>query len=151
MMYLGQNAVGIATSLPIFGDKVKIEYGEYTPVEDEETMNTFIQHSINDIPDFLIYYTKDISVDEIYEVSYTLDGTVFPTASPSDTNYTSYIVCRALVANSTNITITRGTTDITATYTNTTFRFFGPSGSKLKANAKYCYIVGKFKEVTPNA
>ena len=151
MMYLGNQAVGIATSLPIFGDKVKIEYGEYTPTEDKDTMDTTIQHSINDVPDFFIYYTKDISVDEIYNVGYVLDGALFPATPQSGKNYNSYVTCRTLTENSTNIGIVRGSLDITTTFTNTTFRFFGPTGSKLKANAKYCYIIGKFKEVTSNA
>ena len=74
MMYLGENPVGLATSIPIFSDKVQIEYGEYTPQTDELVKTIDITHSLGVVPDFIIYSIEDIDLTNTYNVTYLLGG-----------------------------------------------------------------------------
>ena len=152
MMYLGDNPIGLATSIPIFSDKVEIEYGEYTPETDIPIYNStlFIPHNIGTIPDFVIV-AADIPESDTYTVKY------LGLLSYCRANSESYhVFIRVIKPGTSNWATSSGIT--TNTYTqevqylsDSNFKIIGPSEAYVKANVTYHYIVGKFKEVTPNA
>lgn len=149
MMYLGQDPIGLATSIPIFGDKVEIEYGEYIAENDITTSNVTIHHNLGAIPDFVLIQTNNIEIKS-YEKNYLLCCMVIK-LSPT----TSAIIARSITANSTNYGASNvvTTTSAASVFSNdSTVQFFGPGSSNyIKANVVYHYIIGKYKEVTPNA
>ena len=153
MMYLGNNPIGLVTSLPIFNDKIEIEYGEYTPTVDEDVISSYFSHSLGRAYDFIFYTSNGINMvneDSIYLIG----GLIY-------NNFTNYtypinIITYYKGANSTLVSNTRGAiASMSGTHDanhniESYCRLFGPTNCKLKANVTYRYILGYFKEVTPN-
>lgn len=149
MIYLGEDAIGIATSLPIFGDVAKVEVGEYTPNTDETAAEVVISHSLGELPDFLLFFSDTIIALNESEVSYVINGTL---VRQNTSNARDGFLCTLFTKeNSTTYNRASGSTDLNAFLSNNNFTFFGNINSKLKANTTYHYIIGKFKGVTPNA
>ena len=154
MMYLGDQAVGLATSLPVFSDKVQIETGIYIPDDDiKATTNPVtIYHNIGTIPDFIFVQAFGLTVNDSYDKKYAL----LCSFQKIGDNYAS-IVTRALTAGNTtsqsnNIWSTVETFVNSGFVSNSSFRILTPgSDSYFKKGIPYYYVVGKFKEVTLNA
>ena len=72
MMYLGQDPVGLATSIPIFEQDMKIEYGEYIPENDIFPTDVVINHGLGAIPDFFLVQAVNIEITNTYEKKYLL-------------------------------------------------------------------------------
>lgn len=154
MMYLGDQAVGIATSIPIFGDIAKIECGKYTPIEDEIPSNVNIPHSLNSVPDFACYFTDSkIPVSESYEYTYLLSGFIYPINIEWSSLTTDSLKQVFFLKKQQSGASYSNTTANMSSYVNSTyFNFFtANSTDRLKAGTTYNYVIGKFKEVTPNA
>lgn len=152
MMYLGDNPVGLATSIPVFSDKADIEYGEYIPETDILIYNgtLFIPHSIGTLPDFIIV-TADIKPLESCATKY-LGNLIYCRAN--DEAYHVYF--RTTKSNSTNWLTSSGILDTTQIQeveyiSDSYFKLVGPQETYVKTNTIYHYTVGKFKEVTPSA
>ena len=69
MIYLGKDAVGLATSIPEFANLAKIEVGEYTPITDMSVSNVWFSHSLKEAPDF-IFCRSDIFTIEANSTQY---------------------------------------------------------------------------------
>lgn len=155
MMYLGKDPVGLATSIPVFGEKMEIEYGEYISTTDISIGDVVINHHLGVMPDFLFFIADSIELLNTYSAKYMIEGTIIKlNLLQTTTTIDFHIAFRYIQANSTNVTgssANMSTTQIENFLNNNSFKFFGPSAGTLKANVKYNYIVGKFKEVTSNA
>ena len=154
MMYLGKDAIGLATSIPEFANIAKIECGNYTPTQDELITDVILNHSLGEIPDFLTVFIDPISLIA-YDTSYLLCGTYYRSY---DSEYVDNYYFLTTIYNKVNTTTTGSTYGglvKESAMTNSTFTFphtkSGAYGATLKANTTYHYIIGKFKEVTANA
>ena len=157
MIYLGSNPVGIATSLPIFGDIVNIEVGEYTPIEDTLVSSVTFNHNLNTTPDFIYIYSEPIArTSETWQNEYLLQSNATNltfTENVGNDYYTFCLLRTKINATSYNSTFSAALkSDFT---TATSFKII-LAGSLIntcyfKANTTYHYIIGKYKEVTPNA
>ena len=149
MMYLGNQAVGIATSLPEFADIAKIECGNYTPESDTAITEVNILHSLGEVPDFIIYYTNDI-VSGIYEYQYLICGSCFNVTLSS--SFSGVRHCLHTQINSSQIGTNTTAKTPSAYSTEASFKLpYASETNYVKANTTYHYVIGKFKEVTPNA
>ena len=150
MMYLGQDPVGLATSIPIFEKDMKIEYGEYIPENDIYSGDVIINHGLGAIPDFFLAQAVDIELINTYQKNYLLYCMVIKCAPNS-----AVIITRGINANATTYASVNTITTLTnaSSFSNeSNVKFFGQgSDVYLKAGVKYHYIIGKYKEVTPNA
>ena len=87
MMYLGSNAVGMATSLPQFADIAKIECGNYTPTTDELISSKTFNHNLGEVPDLILLYSVGTDNNgENYDKKYALlvSAVTFPIGAISD-------------------------------------------------------------------
>ena len=150
MMYLGQDPVGLATSIPIFEQDMKIEYGEYIPENDIFPTDVVINHGLGAIPDFFLVQAVNIEITNTYEKKYLLYCMVIKCAPNSVA-----IITRGINANATTYATVNATTPLTnaSSFSNESYvKFFGQgSDTYLKAGVKYHYIIGKYKEVSPSA
>ena len=155
MMYLGKDPVGLATSLPVFSDIAKIEFGEYTPSTDEDISTKSISHSLGEIPDFIICFAKFLDIDTTWTDAYLISGYACPANVPLFNSYsrdTLVQIFRTVPGSGLN------TNSQTQSYfksdrsTNNSFYlpYHSSITTKLKANITYYYVIGKFKEVTAN-
>ena len=149
MMYLGKDPVGLATSIPEFADIAKIECGNYTPSTDETAMEVRVSHSLGELPDFLLFFSDTITASNESEVSYTVNGTIV--RQNTSNSYNGFVCTLFTVANKTTYNRIVGSIGLDSFLSDHSFTFFGNTDIKLKANTTYHYIIGKFKEVTPNA
>lgn len=157
MMYLGNNPIGIATSLPIFGDKVSIEYNTYTPIEDTLVSTVTFNHNLGTIPDFIYIYTDPISHGEDnWEQDYLLqsNATNLVFINNNADNYYTFCMMRTKI-NTTSYASSYGGLEKANFVSATSFKVgIGVTMTDtlyFKANTTYHYILGKLKEVTPNA
>lgn len=157
MIYLGSDPVGITTSIPKFADIAKIEVGEYTPEQDEliRTM-TPLTHSLGVVPDFILVYTDPISREGAnWPKTYLHSSHAVP--YQNSTYFDTYYQVTEHVAkiNSTTTSVASATTARSYVANELTFIipiYDGTSGTTtLKGGITYHYVMGKFKEVTPNA
>ena len=157
MMYLGNQAVGMATSLPIFNDKVEIEYGEYVPENDIDINNNpvSISHNLGAVPDFIYFFTPNIEIKDTYSKIYLICYMAIFIKKDD----VMHVYVRGIKPNSTSM-INIGSNVTRESWINSnwssTSNFLiicnhATNICNLKANVKYHYIIGKFKEVTSNA
>ena len=151
MMYLGDQAVGLATSLPIFGDIAKIECGEYTPTTDMTSNDRWFNHSLGVIPDFILVFTSGMSgsatASNTYLVNFLVTKHDFVNASSNGNCFKSMTKL-----NATTLSLTARMSAMSNVATTSQFMMNIPNGTELfQANVTYYYIIGKFKEVTSNA
>ena len=156
MIYLGDSPIGLVTSIPIFSDKMQIEYGEYTPQTDIDLMTNPVQifHNLGVEPNFFIFFTPNLETTNTYDKSYVY----YITFTPINNSTQQINTVRNLKPNSGGFS-TSSKTDTMEVFvqsgliSNSYFALYynASSTTHLKANAKYYYIVGRFKEVTPNA
>ena len=152
MIYLGNQAVGLATSLPVFSDIAQIEIGSYTPTVDESVSTKTFTHSLGTIPDFILWFTTDLIVaSEENQVAYMVNGYI-ATRNVQNSDYSAGTCANYTLANQAKARATASNSQLTIWTTDSTFKFFDVSDIFLKANVKYNYIIGKFKEqeVTAN-
>lgn len=155
MMYLGNDPVGLATSLPVFSDKAQIEIGIYIPDDDINVTDNpiYINHNLGVVPDFIFFNSIGIRVTTEHDKKYILSGSIQIYANGE---------MGAIAARTTNINaasiVSVSANNAASVYidnnfiTNSNFKFFGHStNSYVKKDIPYYYIVGKFKEVTSNA
>lgn len=154
MMYLGNQAVGIATSLPEFADIAKIECGNYTPTEDENPNNIYIPHSLGEIPDFIVYQSTGVAVSDSYQYTYLISGIIYIVPVLNYPEFPSDSFYQSIFARKQQKGIAYSNILVNMSNFATTSNFLFPRAQatdRLKANVTYHYVIGKFKEVTPNA
>ena len=151
MMYLGDKAVGIATSLPVFANVAKVEFGNYTPIEDEDVTTKYFSHSLGEIPDFIIFFATTFTIAYTYDVQYLITGSIIKKNIIGDANDCILNANMNKLNTAGSTTSARGSALLSDYSTNNSFRFFGATGAHLKAGITYNYVIGKFKEVTENA
>ena len=153
MIYLGQDAIGLATSIPIFANLADIEMGEYTPTQDTLITEVSISHSLGKMPDFYLYYTTNFVLGT-YTPLYAIEGSYHPLYIQDNIQKFTF-TARCNKTNSTAMNTMVGTMDKDTLALNGiddhTFKFIGNTTSLLKANVTYRYIIGINKEVIPNA
>ena len=153
MMYLGNNPVGLATSIPTFAQFGKVEMGEYTPETDIKWSEVRFNHSLGAVPDFIVFYSDKIDITTSYNTSYLVSTSVVRRKANSASDSLGN-VCVTRIGEA-GVNHGRGGLFFNGTYvaSDTYFYAVGSSmgyadESRLKANTTYHYIVGKFKEVT---
>lgn len=153
MIYLGNDPVGLTTSIPKFANIAKIECGDYTPTTDISPDEVSIPHSLGEIPDFFCYYCDDIEGLNNYQYTYVLNGFIYPLHYVlSGINQDSISQTIQTKINSVGLGYSTTLVNMNAYANNTSFIFMKKADTdRLKANITYHYVVGKFKEVTSNA
>ena len=151
MMYLGNQAVGMATSLPVFGDIAKIEMGTYIPTSDIASASLWFNHSLGKVPDFIIIYTREMSASatatNTYLVNFLVIKHEFIGASADGNCFKSMTKL-----NTTTLSMSARMLSLDKVATSSQFLMNIPESVELfKANVTYHYIIGNFKEVTSNA
>ena len=153
MMYLGQDAIGLNHTLPAIGQAAILESGTYTPQEDIKAIDVRIPHSLGELPDFCLYFSSEFTPNTTYDKTYCANGYFakcnLMSPQRARTGFGSYLRSNKQTNNS---VINVWYDDLTNFFSTTDFTF--PrynSGEYLKGNITYYYIIGKFKEVTPNA
>ena len=144
MMYLGDQAVGLATSLPEFADIAKIECGTFIVEEDTLANDYIINHNLGIIPDFFQCYAAQAFTNDTSKV-YLIQTSFTQWPSQEASNYyafSNYAIPTALNG---------GGVQKSNLASDSSFRLYNAKSLYLKANIKYFYILGKLKEVTPNA
>lgn len=163
MMYLGKDAVALNHMIRNMENITTMESGSYTPTQDVEAKNTWIPHSLGIMPDFVLCiadnFTITASATNYLESSIIYRSPVITQAYSSAGVNSSYFM-RYTKTNTAN-EVSQGVgmvileKQICDTEHNgaSEFRFATSTGLAiiLKANVTYRYIIGKFKEVTPNA
>lgn len=164
MMYLGKDAVGLATSIPIFGNLAQIEVGEYTPTSDTSISNVWFSHSLKTAPDFIFCradnFTIEASSTQYLESSIACISSVI-TQAYSSSNVTGSYFIRLTKANAANTLTSAQGIVIIENYISSaghdiTNEIRLPAITQVnihfKAGVTYHYVLGKFKtEVTSNA
>ena len=164
MMYLGSNAVGLATSIPSFADIAKIECGNYTPTTDEDVADTWISHSLGVMPDFVLFVANNFTLTTASATKYLESGAIYKSAAIASM-YSEYEVNSRYIlqysksnsitelASSGGMVIIENQISASGHDGAAEFRFpkLTSGGPILKANVTYHYVIGKFKEVTNNA
>ena len=153
MMYLGNDPVGLATSIPTFAQFGKVEMGEYTPETDVDPGSLYVSHSLGEQPDFLYYYSDTVDSLASDEYSYMCFGVVSKVHYKNggvDPNTNALCSCLYTKIGSTSLSVSETPVNVEDFIEPTRFRFAYKTtiSSRLKANITYHYIIGKFKEVT---
>ena len=152
MMYLGKDPIGLATSIPEFGNIAKIEIGEYTPLTDVVASETQIQHSLGIVPDFILYYCNEFTTSDQYIDTYIMSGFCTKTNFTNNENVTGTGCIFKSNPGKISLAYSPITNDPSSFSTSSVFYLcYKLTTDKLKAGITYHYILGKFKEVTPNA
>ena len=151
MMYLGNQAVGIATSLPQFADIAKVEIGTYKSNSDTIASMARIQHSLGEVPDFIFTYCDTFPSSSSYEDIYLMNCyccKTYPSVMSSP-GITTILKTRTGSKNVATAIFTKMPSDYSSS---SDFCFpYQNDTEKLLANIEYHYVIGKFKEVTSNA
>jgi len=153
MMYLGNQAVGINHSLPPIGHAALLESGEYTPSEDVNSSSIHIPHSLGVIPDFILVISDEFTAttdltDRYISNSYCGKSNLI-TSNISASGFCAY---RTNLPQDTRSWQSIEHIDYTKFLHETNFEIpYYNTQDKLKSGITYHYVLGKFKEVTPNA
>lgn len=144
MIYLGKDPVGLATSIPEFANIAKMECGTFIVEQDTLADGYIINHNLGIIPDFFMCYPAETFItdtDKNYLVQTTF--TQWPTQEGND--YYAYINYALPMS------LSGGGYSKSTLASGSSFKLYNNKSLYLKANIKYFYIVGKYKEVTVNA
>lgn len=144
MMYLGKDAVGLATSIPEFANIAKIECGTFIVEEDTLANDYIINHNLGIIPDFFLCYaaqafTNNTSKVYLIQISFTQ----WPSQEASDYYAFSHYA--------TPTALNGGGVRKSNLASGSSFKLYNVKSLYLKANIKYFYVLGNLKEVTSNA
>lgn len=153
MMYLGDKAVGINNTLPQIGHTALLESGEYTPTEDVTSSSIHIPHSLGVVPDFVLVISDEFTATTDLTDRYISNGYCGKTnLIASNVSTSGFCAYRENWPSDTRSWQSIENIDYTKFLHETNFEIpYYNSSDKLKAEITYHYVLGKFKEVTPNA
>jgi len=129
----------------------KVEAGEFTPTEDVIASETFINHSLGTVPDFIcVIAVTDFEAITESPYTYIANGVVykchaFGSNKSQTTKFAGHYV--RTIAKSTVVNYINEFLTVIKFANDKTFRVpHYNSDNRLKANVTYRYLIGKFKE-----